>query len=119
MARRREPEHYEPAESPIGNPLHPEHSSNPAVRLFTTEFDLLGTGANGTFPVNFSLSTTTLHFQLDEGTVRAVDGVSYELRRGRIEELGGTATVNAVNGVSYTLAEGETLAIRSRIAEYL
>ena len=25
-------EHYEPVESPVANPLHPEHSSNPAVR---------------------------------------------------------------------------------------
>ena len=36
-------EHYEPAESPVANPLHPEHSSNPAIRPFGTEFDVLGT----------------------------------------------------------------------------
>ena len=36
------PEHYEPVESPVANPLHPEHSSNPACEAFTTENDVLG-----------------------------------------------------------------------------
>jgi len=33
------PEHYEPIESPIHNLLHPEHSSNPVVKKFSTPFD--------------------------------------------------------------------------------
>ncbi len=36
------PEHYEPAESPIKNPLHPHVSSNPAARVFTSDLDRLG-----------------------------------------------------------------------------
>src|SRR5271169_4325372 len=33
------PEHYEPIESPILNPLHPEHSNNPVVKKLTTAAD--------------------------------------------------------------------------------
>ena len=29
------PEHYEPIESPIANPLHPQQSNNPVVRKMT------------------------------------------------------------------------------------
>ena len=36
------PEHYEPAESPVANPLHPEVSSNPAARIFSSDIDRLG-----------------------------------------------------------------------------
>jgi formate dehydrogenase major subunit len=37
------PEHYEPIESPVDNPLHPQHSSNPVVKKFKTEADKYGT----------------------------------------------------------------------------
>jgi len=30
------PEHYEPIESPIDNPLHPEQTHNPVVKRFKT-----------------------------------------------------------------------------------
>jgi len=33
------PEHYEPIESPILNPLHPEHSNNPVVKKYSTPLD--------------------------------------------------------------------------------
>ncbi len=36
------PEHYEPAESPIRNPLHPAVSSNPAATIFGSDIDTLG-----------------------------------------------------------------------------
>ncbi len=32
-------EHYEPIESPIANPLHPEQSSNPVVKKYNTPLD--------------------------------------------------------------------------------
>jgi len=41
------PEHYEPVESPILNPLHPKHSSSPVVKKFTTPRDKFGTPAEG------------------------------------------------------------------------
>jgi formate dehydrogenase major subunit len=37
------PEHYEPIESPIKNPLHPDQSNNPLVKKFKTPFDKFGT----------------------------------------------------------------------------
>ncbi|HSS78244.1 MAG TPA: molybdopterin-dependent oxidoreductase, partial [Thermoanaerobaculia bacterium] len=33
------PEHYEPIESPVANPLHKNQSNNPVVKKFTTEAD--------------------------------------------------------------------------------
>jgi formate dehydrogenase major subunit len=53
-------EHYEPAESPVANPLHPEHSSNPAVRAFTTEYDVLGKA--DAFPIVCTTYRLTEHF---------------------------------------------------------
>jgi formate dehydrogenase major subunit len=53
-------EHYEPAESPVANPLHPEHSSNPAIHRFTTEFDVLGTAEE--FPIVCTTYRLTEHF---------------------------------------------------------
>jgi formate dehydrogenase major subunit len=41
------PEHYEPAESPIANPLHPSQSSSPLARRFQSPLDKLGTAAEG------------------------------------------------------------------------
>jgi formate dehydrogenase-N alpha subunit len=53
-------EHYEPAESPVANPLHPEYSSNPAVRPFGTEFDVLGKAEE--FPIVCTTYRLTEHF---------------------------------------------------------
>jgi len=41
------PEHYEPIESPISNPLHPQQSTNPVVQKFKTPLDTYGTTADG------------------------------------------------------------------------
>jgi len=41
------PEHYEPFESPIANPLHPSQSNNPVVKKFSTNLDKYGTSAEG------------------------------------------------------------------------
>ncbi|HUC77971.1 MAG TPA: formate dehydrogenase-N subunit alpha, partial [Vicinamibacterales bacterium] len=41
------PEHYEPIESPIANPLHPAQSNNPVVKRFKTELDKYGTANEG------------------------------------------------------------------------
>jgi formate dehydrogenase major subunit len=53
-------EHYEPVESPVPNPLHPAHSSNPAVKQFTTEFDTLGTPEE--YPIVCTTYRLTEHF---------------------------------------------------------
>jgi formate dehydrogenase major subunit len=36
------PEHYEPAESPVDNPLHPKVSFNPLGKLYHSDLDKLG-----------------------------------------------------------------------------
>src|SRR5262249_28926977 len=41
------PEHYEPIESPIANPLHPQQSNNPVVKKFKTDMDKYGTPEQG------------------------------------------------------------------------
>ena len=41
------PEHYEPVESPIANPLHPQQSNNPIAKKFTSDLDKLGTPDQG------------------------------------------------------------------------
>ena len=41
------PEHYEPIESPIANPLHPRQSTNPVVKKYATPLDKYGTTGEG------------------------------------------------------------------------
>jgi formate dehydrogenase major subunit len=41
------PEHYEPIESPVANPLHPNQSTNPVVKKLKTPMDKYGTAAEG------------------------------------------------------------------------
>jgi formate dehydrogenase major subunit len=41
------PEYYEPFESPIANPLHPNQSTNPVVKQMKSEHDKLGTPEQG------------------------------------------------------------------------
>ena len=53
-------EHYEPAESPVPNPLHPKQSSNPTIELFKTEWDRLGRAEE--FPIVCTTYRLTEHF---------------------------------------------------------
>jgi formate dehydrogenase major subunit len=41
------PEHYEPFESPVQNPLHPKQSNNPVVKKLNSPFDKFGTTGEG------------------------------------------------------------------------
>ncbi|HEX7285857.1 MAG TPA: formate dehydrogenase-N subunit alpha [Candidatus Angelobacter sp.] len=41
------PEHYEPIESPVANPLHPGQSSSPVVKKFKTPLDKYATAKDG------------------------------------------------------------------------
>ena len=41
------PEHYEPVESPVANPLHPLQSNNPVAKTFKSDMDKLGTPDQG------------------------------------------------------------------------
>ncbi|SSY79553.1 formate dehydrogenase-N subunit alpha [Alysiella crassa] len=56
------PEHYEPLESPIGtNPLHPKVVQTPAMRLFDSVKDRIGTAEE--FPYVATTYRLTEHFQ--------------------------------------------------------
>jgi formate dehydrogenase major subunit len=54
------PEHYEPVESPVENALHPGVGANPAVKIFTSDLDKLGTAAE--FPYIGTTYRLTEHF---------------------------------------------------------
>jgi len=41
------PEHYEPTESPVQNPLHPGQQNNPIAKRFTSDLDKLGSVNDG------------------------------------------------------------------------
>ena len=41
------PEHYEPTESPVPNPLHPNQSYNPIAKRFHSSIDKYGSAAEG------------------------------------------------------------------------
>ena len=41
------PEHYEPTESPIANPLHPNQSTNPVAKKYNSDADKFGTVDQG------------------------------------------------------------------------
>ena len=55
------PEHYEPIESPIANPLHPSQSNNPVVKKFNTPLDKYGTTEQG-FTVVCTTYRLTEHY---------------------------------------------------------
>ncbi len=55
------PEHYEPIESPIANPLHPSQSTNPVVQKYTTPLDKYG-GTEEGFNVVCTTYRLTEHY---------------------------------------------------------
>jgi formate dehydrogenase major subunit len=60
------PEHYEPAESPIRNPLHPQHSNSPVAKIFgdpknPNDIDKYGTPEQG-FDVVCTTYRLTEHY---------------------------------------------------------
>jgi formate dehydrogenase major subunit len=54
------PEHYEPTEAPILNPLHPKVTSSPVIRRFTTDKDVYGSAKD--FPVVATTYRLTEHY---------------------------------------------------------
>jgi formate dehydrogenase major subunit len=55
------PEHYEPIESPVKNPLHPNQSSSPVVKKFKSDMDKYGTPEQG-FDVVCTTHRVTEHY---------------------------------------------------------
>jgi formate dehydrogenase major subunit len=55
------PEHYEPIESPIANPLHAKQSNNPVVKKYKSDMDKYGTPEQG-FTVVCTTYRLTEHY---------------------------------------------------------
>ena len=56
------PEHYEPFESPIANPLHAQQSNSPVAKKFKTELDKLGTADKFPYPCTTYRLTEHYHY---------------------------------------------------------
>jgi formate dehydrogenase major subunit len=54
------PEHYEPVEAPVDNPLHPKVSANPVSKRFSTDKDVYGKKEE--FPIVCTTYRLTEHF---------------------------------------------------------
>jgi len=77
------PEHYEPVEAAIANPLHPDVTSNPASRKFSTDKDVYG--GREDFPIVCTTYRLTEHFHY--WTQHQVDGRLNELQPGFFVEI--------------------------------
>jgi formate dehydrogenase major subunit len=77
------PEHYEAVEAPIANPLHPNVTSNPAFKKFTSDKDLYGTKEE--FPIVCTTYRLTEHFHY--WTQHQHQGLLNELQPGFFVEI--------------------------------
>ncbi len=103
------PEHYEPIESPIVNPLHAGQSSNPVVRLFNDEDDKFGTPKDG-FDVVCTTFRLTEHYHYwtknNPMNVQLVPEPFIEMAAEMADELG----IRGGDQVKVTSARGEYIA---------
>jgi formate dehydrogenase major subunit len=56
------PEHYEPVESPLVNPLHPKQSNSPVVKRYKTDMDKYGTSDKFPYPCTTYRLTEHYHY---------------------------------------------------------
>jgi formate dehydrogenase major subunit len=56
------PEHYEPIESPVANPLHAKQSNSPVVKKFKTDVDAKQYGTSDKFPYICTTYRLTEHY---------------------------------------------------------
>jgi len=77
------PEHYEAVEAPVANPLHPNVSSNPAFKKFTSDKDVYGTREE--FPIVCTTYRLTEHFHY--WTKHQREGLLNEVQPGFFVEI--------------------------------
>src|SRR5215471_3440039 len=77
------PEHYEAIEAPVANPLHPNMTSNPVSKKFSSDKDLYGKKED--FPI--AATTYRLTEQFHYWTRHQVNGVLNELQPGFFVEI--------------------------------
>ena len=103
------PEHYEPIESPIKNPLHPNQSNNPVVKKFKTDLDKYGTPEQG-FNVVCTTYRLTEHYHYwtknNPMNVQLVPEPFVEIPEELAKEMG----INGGEKVKITSARGSYVA---------
>jgi formate dehydrogenase major subunit len=77
------PEHYEPIEAPVDNPLHPRVTSNPVSKKFSSDKDVYG--AKEDFPIVCTTYRLTEHFHY--WTQHQADGVLNQLQSAFFVEI--------------------------------
>ena len=102
------PEHYEPTESPIANPLHPNQSNNPIAKRFKSDMDKYGTVEQG-FNIICTTYRLTEHYHYwtknNPMNVQLVPEPFVEIPAELADEMG--------------LRGGETVKVTSARAEYI
>jgi formate dehydrogenase major subunit len=102
------PEHYEPFESPIQNPFHPERTHNPVVTAFKTPDDKYGTVKD--FPVVCTTFRLTEHYHYwtknNPMTVQLVPEPFIEMAAEMADEMG----IRGGERVKVSSARGEYVA---------
>jgi formate dehydrogenase major subunit len=108
------PEHYEPVESPVLNPMHPEVSANPMAVIFESDMDRLGTPEE--FPYVALTYRLTEHFHFWTKHISASSRLQprffvelpEELARAKAIESGDSVRVRSARGH----VEGQALVTR-------
>jgi len=103
------PEHYEPMESPIPNPLHPKQSNNPVVKKYKSDMDKYGTTEQG-FTVVCTTYRLTEHYHYwtknNPMNVQLVPQMFVEIP----VELAGELSIKGGDNVKVTSARGTYIA---------
>ena len=66
------PEHYEPFESPIANPLHPQVQNNPAARVFANDRKAFGVASEFPYVATTYRLTEHFHFWTKHALINAI-----------------------------------------------
>ena len=98
------PEHYEPAESPVANPMHPDVSSNPMATIFSSDLDPLGGPAD--YPYVALTYRLTEHFHYWTKHVESTSQLQSNFFVEVPEELARTKDITNGDTVRVTSARG-------------
>ncbi len=103
------PEHYEPFESPVANPLHPRQQNNPVVKKYKSDLDKYGTTDQG-FNIVCTTYRLTEHYHYwtknNPVNVQLVPEMFVEIP----VELAGELKINGGDKVKVTSARGSYFA---------
>jgi formate dehydrogenase major subunit len=110
------PEHYEPFESPIANPLHPQQNNNPVVKKYQTDADKYGTPEQG-FTVVCTTYRLTEHYHYwtknNPMNVQLVPQMFVEIPVELAAEIG----INGGDNVKVTSARGAAYIAKAMVTK--